>query len=385
LEDSVRALADYNPSIVGISVSDLGIVRSGILQKFVAHLKYSFCPKIILGGYIPTFLGDELLERIEGIDLLIKGEAEHSLPLALCGNPASSSRVLNLDELPFPKREIFSLDRNREIFHLEEYGLKEIPIIESWGCTFNRCNYCGIRRGFRRRSIGNVIREIEELNQLSKNQERNFCFYSDLFLMDDTSEELLDELIKREIRGPFYVATRADQMLSARKSLLRKMAIADFRIYPGFESFSDTQLARWNKGISAEDNELALKRAIENKIMHTFNIIYADPDTTKQEYQQTAKKAIEYVFYHKFYKFRLLTLCPGSRDWKKFRDSHKEADPFSLDILYESHYPDWILDLRQKHSQSSRYLLSLYNQLHRDPSEKNIRESKDCLKELLLG
>jgi radical SAM superfamily enzyme YgiQ (UPF0313 family) len=107
--------------------------------------------------------------------------------------------IENLDELPFPDRNLFS-SRYPSAY-----------ITTSRGCPY-RCSYCTERSEFRQRSIDNVI---EELRQIKSKRKANFIYFLDStfnFALSWLRE--FSEIYKKEIGLPFFSFVRADLVTS---------------------------------------------------------------------------------------------------------------------------------------------------------------------------
>lgn len=135
--------------------------------------------KIILGG--PHLNAPEYVEESlgHGWDFLVIGDGEIRLRDILMGWP--SGRVLfgipidDLNSLPFPA--YYKIDMNKYNFPLRD-GLKCINMITSRGCPF-KCNFCTTsNKKFRKRSVENVIQEVDLLT--------NKYGFNSLMFVDDT-------------------------------------------------------------------------------------------------------------------------------------------------------------------------------------------------------
>jgi len=158
----------------------------------------------VAGGSHPTFLSRECLEP-DGIDFIVRGEGEFALrelvesiskgqgPEAIPGlawqedGSFRESRLrpphLNLDEIPFPARDLFPLSKYHRIGQPMGIVFRRRPfmnLITSRGCPY-RCSFCSSTNfwgnKYRIRSPGNVLDEMEEL--VKKFGIREFKFLDD--------------------------------------------------------------------------------------------------------------------------------------------------------------------------------------------------------------
>ncbi len=103
---------------------------------------------VYLIGYLE---GKTNIEAIDGVSYLGNGKIIHNKDRSL---------IKNLDEIPFPAWEFFSIGHFESVFRsLSSFSL---PIVSSRGCP-GKCTFCykGIfGNRFRVRSAENIIREI---------------------------------------------------------------------------------------------------------------------------------------------------------------------------------------------------------------------------------
>jgi len=158
--------------------------EAGAQLEFLRRVKELGPARIVLGGFWATLLTEPILNAVEAVDAVVRGEVDETLldlvarwheglPLTrLPGigfrshrKPVVSperGRISDLDSLPFPDREIVPLyDYQAGRLHHRPFTL----VAGSRGCA-RSCRFC--RRGggkddVRRRSVGNVVREVEEL------------------------------------------------------------------------------------------------------------------------------------------------------------------------------------------------------------------------------
>tara|TARA_Y100000034_G_scaffold133385_1_gene198720 strand:+ start:6139 stop:7614 length:1476 start_codon:yes stop_codon:yes gene_type:complete len=163
------------------------------------------------GDYVfPEFLERvENNEKIEGLENIITPE------MAKKGKrPELKSLIQNLDDLPFPDRDLF--------FENTENGespLKNFMVAR--GCPYD-CSYC-FNKSFRslyagekylrRHSVDYVIKEISEIKE--KWPMKFIKLYDDIltYKADDWLKEF-SQKYKDEIGLPFYCLTRADLMVN---------------------------------------------------------------------------------------------------------------------------------------------------------------------------
>ena len=144
-----------------------------------------------------------------------------------------------LDELPFPDREIFNAN---ELVH-ESSG--RLPILASRGCPYN-CTYCcnhalksiypNKERYIRFRSVENVVCEIKEV--LSRYPIfKSVLFHDDILFLNKIWSRNFINLYKHEVGIPFSCNIRPEIVDEEIASLLKEGGC--FRICIGIESGND--------------------------------------------------------------------------------------------------------------------------------------------------
>lgn len=181
------------------------------------------------GGAHPTFVPEMINDKY--VDCICRGEAEGAfLDLAHALETKSDITnienlwvkknkvvyrntvrplLLNLDNLPFPDRELFE--------NSESYASGKLHVLTGRGCPYE-CSYCChaalveiygcSAKRIRRRTVDNVLGEILEIKNKTK---INFImFEDDLFLTSDAWLSEFCDKYKTQISIPFFCYVRAD-------------------------------------------------------------------------------------------------------------------------------------------------------------------------------
>jgi radical SAM superfamily enzyme YgiQ (UPF0313 family) len=223
-----RRLSDGVPSI--LAYSTLAFYARHLLQ-LNRQVRRSF-PRAfsVFGGHHAT-AAPQIIEH-EGVDAVCIGEGEHPLRELADGLEAGRDvtaipnlwvraggevrrndlRPLDgdLDRLPFPRRRLL---RVRAPFFQER-----ISVVTSRGCRFS-CPYCynstlrrlyGGRSTYRRRSVDNVIEEIQQAR--AQQPVRFILFQDDIFTLDPAWVEAFCEAYGARVGIPFSCNIRIDQV-----------------------------------------------------------------------------------------------------------------------------------------------------------------------------
>lgn len=256
-------VVDFQPEVVGISWK---FTRQE--QAFALTLKAVKSAQkdslIVVGGAHPTSCPQEVLEKYP-VDYVVLGEGEKVL-LELLKKALKSDKAVdldgvaykqkgeivvkenhnfskNLDELPFPARDLLSLDKYLKDNLTNSAGdlVKAYPkgtIITSRGCP-ERCSFCAIRnlwgRRYRARSPENVVAEIEEM--VNKYGYKEIHFLDDnLTLKKERALKIFELITEKNLkfywRTPNGISTKT--ITQEMVSLMKKSGC--YRVAFGIES-----------------------------------------------------------------------------------------------------------------------------------------------------
>jgi radical SAM superfamily enzyme YgiQ (UPF0313 family) len=272
---------------------------------------------IIVGGYHPTLTDRQTLEHCPGIDFVVRGEGEQTLPeLVSCilrrEDPlnirgisyrangkirVNENRppIKDLDSLPFPARDLLPDPRRYRPFYNNSENRFEVKasVSSSRGCP-HRCSFCSIvsfyeqtgHAGWRSRSPANLFKELEELATTYGVQHVNFC--DDNFLVSKSrAMEIASHLKGGESGITFALNARAEQIVNLGEEGLRILKEAGLRaVEIGIESGSQSVLDRYDKRTTVEMNRRALDRVNEAGIKAEIDFILFDPWTTFEELKE---------------------------------------------------------------------------------------------------
>jgi anaerobic magnesium-protoporphyrin IX monomethyl ester cyclase len=296
-------LRKQKPDIVGVTSTTL--TYKSALRIFETAKKVNSDCLTLYGGCHATFWDEEALTECPQLDIVVRGEGENTLVELVKKKEAGKdcSKVVgttsrkkgkiiknpdrpyieNLDELPFPSRHLFPIERFRK------YGKVIFPLTTSRGCVY-WCDFCtAVRmfgRKYRMRSPKNVVDELEFLYK--KYGEEQYTFYDDAFTVNQTRvEEICDEIIRRKLPIKWDCETRVDMFT---KELLIKMKKAGcIALWLGVESGSQKTLDAMRKGITVEQTIRAFSWAREIGLLTVASVILGFPGETKETAWETIK------------------------------------------------------------------------------------------------
>lgn len=282
--DFLESLLQYDVIRISMNIGSLG--RFEHIYDFLLKKGTNKFP-LILGGCIPTFAYEQLIEKYDNI-ICIYGEGEEAfLELIHCyedGTFDNLDRLRQIGNLAFmfgnekvitPK---ISLDLQREettvrdkkilAYIREHHGI--IRLEGSRGCSWNKCSFCCVNakyanpewRGF---PIDKIVKELMEISDMG------FCapYFTDedFFGQDyDRAIKLGEKIIELKKNGKirsemkFFISIMAaDAICEMGKKALAVLKEAGLQeVFLGIESLEKEQLKRYHKKASIDTNKKAI-------------------------------------------------------------------------------------------------------------------------------
>jgi len=254
-------ITSYRPEIIGITA--MSNKYPFVLKIAQIAKKISKDIKIVVGGHHATIFSTELIAE-DNVDFVVSGEGEITfLELAQKllrndgdyrhirgltyknGNNVLTNAVRplinNLDDLPLSNRDLI----------INQRYISENNIITSRGCPFG-CTYCSSEviwhRKVRRRSVANVLKEVEYL--INRSGSRHISFWDDSFTLNNEYTIEITNALSLIPGLSYSCITRLDLINEDILSQLRRSGCNT--ILFGIESGSDKILKLMNKKISKD-------------------------------------------------------------------------------------------------------------------------------------
>jgi radical SAM superfamily enzyme YgiQ (UPF0313 family) len=300
-----------NPDMVGFSVLHSAAKETPKIAEMVK--KENPNTLIVMGNYHSTFNDERILKKYPCIDIIVRGEGEYTcLELVKCLDKSGDLRevegitfrengkivstpdrplIKNIDELPFPNRDLMNAEYTSVIFGVKVATKKFTTVLSSRGCSF-RCSFCGCRKFikgvWRPRSVENIMEELWLLR--SKGYEE-ILFVDDNFTLNRKRVKRLCERMKKEKLNIRWICdSRVD---NCEYDLFRQMVKAGCNtVYFGIESANQRVLDYYKKGITPQQSMDATRKARKagfDIIVGSF--IVGAPDETRSEVENTLKFA----------------------------------------------------------------------------------------------
>ncbi|MFH1413611.1 MAG: radical SAM protein [Candidatus Omnitrophota bacterium] len=270
---------------------------------------------LLLGGPYPSYYAAEIMSRNRDVDFIIRGEGEYATrDLFSAINQGESlseidglcfrkddqfivnpkrTFIENLDQLPFPDRGLFSLEKynaHQPFWAIPVKGKKYTSLVTSRGCP-TRCSFCysstywGMQ--YRARSVENVISEIEEL--IHKYEVTNFHFVEDNLTLDrQRAKNLFKEIINRKL-DISWCAPNGVCLWTLDEELIALMKQSGcYELNFGIESGSQEVLNKIiKKPLNLKEAERIIRELKKNKIFASGYFILGFPGETKEDIRKT--------------------------------------------------------------------------------------------------
>lgn len=255
------------------------LLRSGGVD-IVARMEYDFTLREIAQAI--EYGGD--FGSIKGISYISDGRIIHN-PDREFISPEE------LDDIPFVSRVY------KQHLHIEDYFLSqalypEVQIFTGRGCPFH-CTFCSwpetlMGRGYRGRSVSNVVDEFEYITS-GMPEVREIFIEDDTFTMDKPRiMAICEEIRKRKLKIVWSCNARA----SLDYETMVEMKSAGCRLLDvGYESGSDEILKNIRKGVTTERMRQFARDARRAGLMVLGDFVFGFPGETRE----TAEKTIAFA------------------------------------------------------------------------------------------
>jgi len=318
-------IKEFNPDVVGITAMTftlLDVIKTAETAK-------EACPsaKIVIGGPHVQIYPEETA-NLKNVDYVVLGEGE-KIFLELIQNINNQEKLKlikglvfkesdkiintgrpdyfnNLDEIPFPPREMLPYKKYSSLLAKEK---AITTMFTSRGCPF-ACNFCdrpAMGKNFRARSAKNVVNEMEECLKLDI---KEIFIYDDTFTVDKQRVvDICDEIIKRNLKFTWDIRARVNTVDEELLFLLKKAGC--IRIHFGVEAGTEKILKILNKNISLDQALTAFRLSKKAGIQTLAYFMIGSPTETKEDVLQTIKFMNELD--PDFVQITLLTPFPGTK------------------------------------------------------------------------
>ncbi|UCD84970.1 MAG: cobalamin-dependent protein [Deltaproteobacteria bacterium] len=320
-DDIRREVIEFSPDLIGMQTFTSTIDYCYQIAEIVKTANQKI--KVVLGGSHATTHPQEVIGNPD-VDFVVVGEGElvFNNLLKTIDEESDCSRVnglvwknngtittnkkqdfiKNLDEVPFPARELFPMTRYHSSAQLR--GRRTLHLVTARGCPF-RCSFCSSflssGRTLRHHSAERVIQEVKVL--VYEYKADGIQFYDEVFTVNrERVLAICDLLQKKNLKVPWSCFTRVDQV---DRELLRRMKEAGcYQIFYGVETGIPRLLELLKKDIDIEQIKECFKLTKEAGIEIHASLMLGLPTETVEESYQTFNFIInldpDYVQWEKY-------------------------------------------------------------------------------------
>jgi len=322
-EDVRNLIKDKSPQWVGISATTPQINEAFITAKIVKEVNPEI--KVVIGGIHASALPGPTISN-KDIDILVYGEGELTMLELVQGKEIDKIKgifykkdgkiirnpprdlVENIDIFPYPLYEDLPIAK----YGTEHFGAN-LGIISSRGCPY-QCTYCAAntihKRIYRKRSIENVIGEIEKLKHDFKLT--SFSFYDDTFTLDNKrTMDICEALIRKDLKLKWNCLTRADSLTKPLLEVMKKSGCTAIQI--GIESGDNEilRLAKRRETLEEIARSVTWAKEVGIEVIGLFiiGLPYETRETIRKTIDISKRLKIDYA------QFSILVPLPGSEVW----------------------------------------------------------------------
>jgi radical SAM superfamily enzyme YgiQ (UPF0313 family) len=296
-DDRLEAIPYNEPTdLVGITVETYTARRA---YQIAAEYRRRGVP-VVMGGYHPTFLPDEVLQFA---DAVVVGDAEGIWPQVVAdAEQGQLQRVYRQDGF----RSLDQVQPDRTIFGRKRYAPAAL-VQYGRGCRF-ACEFCSIHafygKNLRQRPVDAVVEEIERTGK-----KHIFLVDDNIFVDVPRAKELFEALIPLKIRWSCQISIDVAKDRELMNLLARSGCTT---AVVGFESLNEANLRQMKKHWNLKHNDYATSVKIfrEHGIMIYGSFVFGYDEDTPASFAQTLAFAIEQKFYTA--NFNPLTPMPGA-------------------------------------------------------------------------
>lgn len=288
-------------------------------------------PLYIIGGHAPSPEPEFFLKRT-GADVVVMGEGEITIIELLeaikSGRPLDQVKgiafrdgsevrinerrplIEDIDTIPLPQFDLFPIDYYKllRMPHADSSDFV-MPVLSGRGCKFT-CNFCyRLDEGFRPRSNGSIIEEIEFLKH---RYGITYIAFSDELLM--SSEPRIVSLCEDFMKAGLNIKWDCNGRLNyAKPEILRLMKKAGcVFINYGIEAMDDQVLKNMNKALSTKTIIRGIEATLSAGISPGYNIIFGNIGESRETLDKGVEFLLKYDDGAQMRTIRPVTPYPGS-------------------------------------------------------------------------
>ena len=307
-KDLARALNDFHPDVVGLSVRNIdNVVHQrlesyvGGVESFISTIRAVSSAKIVVGGPAISILGDRALEIFDA-DFGAVGEGESVMPSLLAALSAGASDVCiaglhrrhDSGDVPTPPSRLprFGASGLERWIDWPRYARRGAtwPIQSKRGCPLG-CSYCtypAIEGGATRfRAPDEVADEIAHIARTIA--PKTFEFVDSTFTVPEShGMTLCEEIVRRDLRVTLSAMGGNPIGISARLlGMMKRAGFNSLMVSP--ESASETMLRSYRKGFGVDEVARAAETVRASGLASAWFFMLGGPGETAETVDETMR------------------------------------------------------------------------------------------------
>jgi len=274
--------------------------------------------RYVLGGYMVSADPEYFLDKT-GADGVVVGEGEISFRRWLTeGGRVVKGVLSDVDSIAWPDYSLFDMAHYSK---LRKPGAvnsdRMVPMMSGRGCPFH-CNFCWrMDDGFRPRSAGGIVEEIEYLKTMGI----NYIFFADDLLMSSESRalEICDALEPLKVKW-----CCSGRLNYASVEVLERMkATGCVFINYGIESLDAVALKMMHKALSPDKIVWGVENTLKVGIAPGLNVLWGNIGETVESLQKGVEFLLKYDSGAQLRTIKPVTPYPNCELYKIAVDSGK--------------------------------------------------------------
>ncbi|HME50740.1 MAG TPA: radical SAM protein [Candidatus Lokiarchaeia archaeon] len=274
MENAMRRIRSLHPRVLGVySMVTMNHHAIAIAQALKNEVEL-----LVAGGPLPSLVPDTFLDTF---DVVVVGEGERTIidllnrhfnhqpwqdvpgiayraPHNEIAWTTPRPQIENLDDLPFPARDLFPHDHYKWYWNTY-HGYTATSMISTRGCPYN-CDFCSnpvFGVSYRERSAQNVVDEMVKIHEIGYDR---IFFQDDCFTLNPRrTMELCKLLIDNKLDLEWMCLSRADHLGKELASIMARAGCR--RVFFGIESGNPRMLKVIGKKIILPDARRAVVAA----------------------------------------------------------------------------------------------------------------------------
>ena len=328
-DDVKKKVEEFMPRAVGIQTMSFTLIDALLTAKAVKSVDPQIY--VVLGGAHVNLYPDETI-NLPDVDCVVLGEGEkvftallnhladnkdlRQIPGLVYKNGADAistspaELIQNLDELPFPARELTPWEKYGSILAKKS---TITTMMTSRGCPY-RCSFCHrpqFGKKFRSHSPEYVVNEIEHCIEMGIQE---IFIHDDIFTLDKRRVlGICKEILRRDLKFGWDLRARVNNIDMEMLEMMRKAGCE--RIQYGVESGNQQVLNYLQKGITIKQVKHAFKMTMSLGIKTLADFIIGAPYETREQINESIDLLTELD--PDYVQFSIMVPYPGTELYKE--------------------------------------------------------------------